>query len=291
MKTAILYHDADFDGLLSRDVCLHVHPNATPIGWDYGRPEPDLSEFSKIYIVDLSLPLATMERYRDRIVWIDHHQTAIAQLEHLQLPGLRLDGVAACRLCWQFFFGSSAWKEGAYVDRLPTEPLLLTLAGEHDIWDHRDPRTKPLQFGLRALNEDQWRELVRAEFLGQPSGLDRVIENGQLLEEYGAKQAFEYGAKNSHGLQWEGLYWQVLNTSFKGSGQFDSLTLGCHQGLFSWRFNGKNVEVSLYHAPGNTDRDLSAIAKKYGGGGHRGACGFRLSLVQLAAILEGKEKG
>ena len=38
--------------------------------------------------------------------------------------------------------------------------------------------------------------------------------------------------------------------------------------------NGKIWTVSLYHAKHNTGIDLSEIAKKYNGGGHRGACGF-----------------
>jgi len=43
--------------------------------------------------------------------------------------------------------------------------------------------------------------------------------------------------------------------------------------------------VSLYHIDGHTHHDLSKIAVKYGGGGHRGACGFRISLAQLNDIL------
>jgi hypothetical protein len=48
-----------------------------------------------------------------------------------------------------------------------------------------------------------------------------------------------------------------------------------HEGLFGFNWTGKKWRVSLYHAPHRTDIDLSVIAVKYGGGGHRGACGFR----------------
>jgi nanoRNase/pAp phosphatase (c-di-AMP/oligoRNAs hydrolase) len=40
-------------------------------------------------------------------------------------------------------------------------------------------------------------------------------------------------------------------------------------------FDGKQWRVSLYHAPSKEHHDLSKIAVKYGGGGHRGACGFK----------------
>jgi nanoRNase/pAp phosphatase (c-di-AMP/oligoRNAs hydrolase) len=36
---------------------------------------------------------------------------------------------------------------------------------------------------------------------------------------------------------------------------------------------------------GKEHHDLSQIAVRYGGGGHKGACGFRITLAQLAEIL------
>lgn len=47
-----------------------------------------------------------------------------------------------------------------------------------------------------------------------------------------------------------------------------------HDALFGFTFTGNAWRVSLYHAPGKEHHDLSLIAKQYGGGGHRGACGF-----------------
>jgi len=74
MNIAIIYHDADFDGKLSNEVCRHwlkkLYPDAEihSYGWDYGKPVPViLPEYPKgsgvgsweyydsIYIVDLSL--------------------------------------------------------------------------------------------------------------------------------------------------------------------------------------------------------------------------------------------
>lgn len=57
-----------------------------------------------------------------------------------------------------------------------------------------------------------------------------------------------------------------------------------HDACFCWRFDGQVVSVSLYGVAWK-HVDLSVIATKYGGGGHRGACGFRVSLAQLNSIL------
>lgn len=135
---AIIYHDADFDGKLSNEVCLfhlnRLHPTATvhSYGWDYGRPVPDdeqrthritveggsanttyqWEDYDVIYIVDLSVDeLMARPELRDKIVWIDHHKSAIEKWVNqgdkkygFQFKGYRIDGVAACRLCWQWFY-------------------------------------------------------------------------------------------------------------------------------------------------------------------------------------------
>jgi hypothetical protein len=47
-----------------------------------------------------------------------------------------------------------------------------------------------------------------------------------------------------------------------------------HDACLGFNWTGKNWRASLYHAPGKEHHDLSLIAVKHGGGGHRGACGF-----------------
>lgn len=335
MNIAIIYHDADFDGKLSNEVCRHwlkkLHPKATihSYGWDYGRPVnppydwPNVShdiapvdwfDYDSIYIVDLSVDeLMSRPKLRDKIAWIDHHKSAIEKWDKLAdigdkpypyFQGYRIDGVAACRLCWQWFYtqqlDAQDGGEGRftlpvkqhYIDRAVSEPKLLTLAGEYDIWDHRDPDAKALQFGLRALSDNNYRILVESQFSANDGAgygstpLVAVIANGYAIKSYCDRQNDEYSASYSHTIKWEGLTFCALNIGQRGNS--DLLRGGIkpeHEALFAWRFDGKSVMVSLYHAPGQEHRDLSIIATKHGGGGHRGACGFRISLTQLNEII------
>lgn len=335
---AIIYHDADFDGKLSNEVCRYwlkkLNPEAVinSYGWDYGRPVPTPSweintphshngglmtrlaewdDYDAIYIVDLSVDeLMAQLELREKIVWIDHHKSAIekwdkptfGRLENDAGPsyalwpfsGLRIDGVAACRLCWQWFlrgeegYADNTLSKQLFTDRLVDEPLLLCLAGEYDVWDHRDPDAKALQFGLRALSKLDLGHLVWNQFNGDVTGatLYDVIAQGRAIKSYCDKQNDEYSAAYARTLQWEGLTFCALNLGQRGNS--DLLRGGLkpeHQAGFAWRHTGDSVMVSLYHVPGHEHLDLSEIAKKYGGGGHRGACGFRISLRQLADIL------
>jgi len=326
MNIAIIYHDADFDGKLSNEVCrywlnrLHPEANIHSYGWDYGRPVPrvtqtdrsDWYDYDSIYIVDLSVDeLMARPELRDKIVWIDHHKSAIEKWDKLAdigdkpypyFPGYRIDGVAACRLCWQWFLTEGlkgdaplACKD-AFINRTVSEPELIRLAGEYDVWDHRDPDAKALQFGLRELNAEGFRRLVDRQFNNSGSELDRsealisirtAITTGHLLKKYSVRNHAEYAAKHAHTIQWEGLTFCALNTSGRSSDHFDGALKLEHDACFCWRFDGRVVSVSLYSVPGK-DIDLSLIAAKYGGGGHRGACGFRTTLATLASILASK---
>lgn len=332
MNIAIIYHDADFDGKLSNEVCRHwlkkLYPEAEihSYGWDYGRtvPSPMLvdhsvvqmlgdlpdmthgwAQFDSIYIVDLSVDeLMSRPELRDKIVWIDHHKSAIEKWDQCgdlvngnQFTGYRIDGVAACRLCWEWFAWNYAEPQAplpakeAFINRIVAEPELLRLAGEYDIWDHRDPDAKALQFGLRTLTPSEFETLIDEQFNGpfhstSTSFLTQTICHGDLVKSYVDRQNDEYSATYSHTIKWEGLTFCALNIGQRGNS--DLLRGGIkpeHEALFAWRFDGKSVMVSLYHAPGNEHQDLSVIATKYGGGGHRGACGFRISLTQLNEII------
>lgn len=225
-----------------------------------------------------------------------------------RFKGYRIDGVAACRLCWQWF----AFDKGPhgdprthpsdiytpskqdFIDRKVTEPVLIRLAGEYDIWDHRDPDAKALQFGLRALSQEAFADLVHDEFYSpakypDPNPTPRIcdaVSHGHAIKAYCDKQNDEYSKAYSRTLDWEGLKFCALNIGQRGNS--DLLRGGLkpeHQACFAWRHDGEKVVVSLYHAPGHEDLDLSKIAVKYGGGGHKGACGFRIGLTFLNEIL------
>lgn len=320
MKTAIIYHDADFDGKLSRDVCLYQLGRRAPVllhayGWDYGRPLPGCElkhedgrdaweNYDRIYIVDLSVDeLMKRPELRFKITWIDHHRSAMEKWDTTDAPrfeGLRIDGVAACRLCWNWFTanGYGTRESNGYgtredfVERRVAEPRLLRMAGEYDVWDLRDPDVKALQFGLRALSEEKLGELVWDQFLMGKYGmgfLDDAIDQGRAIQAYCNRQNDEYARGNAHTVRWEGLTWCALNLGQRGNSDLLAAAVRPeHDGCLAWRYDGAQVSVSLYGVPHRREIDLSVIAVKHGGGGHRGACGFRTTLGHMEEILGGK---
>jgi len=226
-----------------------------------------------------------------------------------KFTGYRIDGVAACRLCWQWFtfdkgphgdprtHPSDIYTPSKqdFIDRKVDEPELIRLAGEYDIWDHRDPNAKILQFGLRTLDNVGVHTAAVEQFLGTsvaPALLRSYLNSGEAIKSYMDKQNAEYATQMSGDVFWEGLCFLAVNSSHRNSDAFLGAIKERHDALLNWRYDPKSrlATISLYHAPGHEDIDLSKIAVKYGGGGHKGACGFRLRLCDLEAILHGGDK-
>lgn len=305
----VIYHRADYDGLFSAAVCKKFLPEDTNfIGWDYGDPLVEFPAEGRVFIVDLSPDCVKGLTAEDskRLIWIDHHKSSIEKWDDWIL-GYRIDGVAACRLCWQWFkydeykngLGWTLPKIGEYQQREVTEPLALTLAGEHDVWDHRDPDAVPFQYGLLAGGYNL--EYGLLPLLDSPLEVDitgnwifpgdsetvKIVGEGHAAQNWHREFALTVAKDRGYVREWEGLKFFVLGSCHaRGSMWFPPAAVPDGvDALMAWRYDGNLVHLSLYHHVGHEHHDLSLIAAKYAGGGHRGACGFALPIEQAFEVV------
>jgi uncharacterized protein len=287
-RTTVIYHSADYDGIFCREIAKRSlgADLVDYIGWNFGDPRiPIPSGDGQIYVLDLSPdcladgPLGGTHGMR--LIWIDHHKTSIDKWPK-DIPGYRIDGVAACRLAWQWFnrvpypafdkeFCELPCKE-YFIRRSVREPLAIRLAGEYDIWDHRGDGDLEFQFGLRSEESPDYVLLLD----GGAEYTKYIANQGCVCMRYQRLMDAQWLKETGHIVEWEGLRFLAKNSVERGSGVFESKD--CpetgHDALMLYGYRGKYWTVSLYHAKHRTDLDLSAIAVKHGGGGHKGACGF-----------------
>lgn len=304
--TIVIYHRADFDGIFCREIARKFLPGAELIGWDYGDPTPVIPTNVALYMLDISVE-GLMDH--PKLIWIDHHKSAMEKFP-ATLDGYRIDGVAACRLAWQWFSNRGRDIGGAefyhtppkedYINRTVKEPWAVRLAGEYDIWDKRDPDAELFQHGLRSRDIDSlWPSLLsldskltiseiealmgvgHAQNLLNPDGTSpnpivlSLLEGGKVLQ-YARTQENESIIKAAgFDLDFEGLKFLACNHARYNSHLFTAGLKPEHDACFGFAWRDGKWAVSLYHAPGKEHHDLSKIAVKYGGGGHKGACGFR----------------
>ena len=282
MKNIVLYHSADYDGIFSREVAKKFLPQNTEyIGWNYGDLIPEIPEGVQLYMIDISVDQLMSH---PNLIWIDHHKSAIEKYPK-DIKGYRIDGVAACRLAYQWFLKQQrdlagvAWTlpdKQEYEERTVQEPKALTLAGEYDVWIHKGDGDVEFQYGLDCEgNRQDYSILLSHE---GNKFIPEILQNGSAAMRCYIKRDAEILKNNSHIQEFEGLKFLALNTPAKSSLTFAALDKPetGHDALMKYNWNGKAWDFSLYHSAHKKDIDLSVIASKYGGGGHKGACGFRV---------------
>ena len=272
-NTLVVFHNADLDGLSSEAIARRAlgTDGVTYLGWNYGDDIPDMSLYTRIYILDLSFPPDVMKEISPRLIWVDHHKSSLAE-NPTYYGGLRIDGVAACRLAWQWFFGNPKAVKADYLERKVQEPYAVQLLGEHDIFDHSNPDTFPFQYAMQATVEPNWDLLLG----GGPGGamyVDSLIAEGRPIQRYLNVTNAELAQEAGYDAVFEGLNFRVLNTPQKGSMQFDASIKDHHDGCLRYYWDGSTWGCSLYGVAHKKDIDMSVIAKKHNGGGHPGAAG------------------
>ena len=122
MPTTVIHHSADMDGVFCREIARKFLLDAKLIGWDFADAPLEISD-GRVFVLDLPVDrvfgfdfskpatviakfsnVHVMKEFNARLTWIDHHKSSIESHPE-DIPGYRVDGVAACRLAWQWFSG------------------------------------------------------------------------------------------------------------------------------------------------------------------------------------------
>lgn len=319
MKTLIMYHGADLDGVLSGVIAnYYITQRANPedvidlFPTDYGDKaikEIDYKSYDKIYVIDFSDDWLLTSEHKDKIILIDHHKTCIDK--NYPVNKFLEDGVAACRLALQFFtnIDYAFLSLDSYKDRNVSEPFFVTMAGEYDIWDEQSRYSRLINFGVSAslafnyvdyifkitkhilsspiplrLDKKEREEFIRNHdscIIEKNSLFLRICEQGEGVLSYIQKTE-----KSIKGVPIKlcGLNGRAFNTHIRSS-----LIYNLKQDedfILVWCYDGDSmIKVSMY----SDKRDLHEIARTFGGGGHKKACGFRIAIHELFLILGGKD--
>lgn len=271
------YHSADLDGHCSGALIKWMFPHCETIGINYGDEFPwhrIQEDTEDIFMVDFSLqPFEQMIKLHElsngRLIWIDHHISAIKEYNDWAntnlitnlIRGFRRDGIGACALVWEFLTSQ----------KIPTFAKLLA---EYDVWDHSDPRTLSFQYGMRLQdntlpeNEIFWSSLFDVEIV------NRITEDGGIVLKYQNAENKKYIDACGFETQLDDLRCIAINKMLTNSQIFDSVwDQSKYDVMLTFGFRKGQWTVSLY--TDKPDVDVSVIAKNYGGGGHKGAAGFQ----------------
>ncbi len=242
--------------------------------------DAEAHEGDQVVFTDIapSIPSAIeLGEYASELVVLDHHVTARDNFERDPelIPSLRRRGHHI-----QFDLGHSgavlAWQHFH-----PSEPVpsLLAYVEDQDLWNWKLPDSDAVNAAIGSYPRDfaTWDELARRPWQ------ELAAEGAPILRE--RRIEVEASLRFAHPVRIEGMELEAVNAlhhrSHIGHELAERAAFGAPIGLV-YRLTGKRVDLSIYSIG---DVDVSRIAAKHGGGGHRNASGFSLTLAEWKAML------
>lgn len=285
--TTVIYHANCDDGFgAALAAWLKFGDTANYFPSSYGDPVPAFKGGDDVYILDFSYSKAVMEeigRRAGKVVLLDHHKTAKENLEGLKLDcesHICLDmNQSGALLAMRFFFPEAG------------VPMLFRFIDDNDRWQFKLPETKYVIRNLRSYDQDfeEWKRVMKG--LEVSHYRDRFIEEGIGQERFFQSQVdFLMNMSKPHPVcmlgDVEGLAMNATRMYVSDLGHRLAVQSGTY-GLV-WSMLGPDVDPRrqvVCSLRSNGEFDVEAIAKVYGGGGHRNAAGFETSLEAMRQIL------
>ena len=262
----------------------------------------------EIYILDFSFPKQVMDelfQYAKRVVWLDHHKTAFEMWCEKYEKGMRYavgdtlldDNKSGAYLAWEFFHPDTEI------------PMLIRHIDDYDRWQFKLKGTKEINKALWSFapwSFQQWQEIVDDDQYGsmwsQGAAILRAHEqNVQSVVKGSARECSIVPAVinsvDSYNPPW--VWWNDAN--FGNTCGVNGLSANCppfltsdvghelanQSGTFGlcWTLSQEGL-IAKCSLRSNGEYDVSAIAKVFGGGGHRNAAGFQVPIETLLEWLK-----
>ena len=263
--STIIYHGGCVDGLVAAWVARLKFAEDSADDVDcvpaqYGSEPPDVTG-RDVVIVDFSYPRDALVRMADAarsIVVLDHHKTARDALEGLPFCVFDMERSGA-GLAWDILHPGKP------------RPWIVDYAEDRDLWRWKLPDSREVNAWLQStpLTLDAVNDAVAA-------GRDAALHAGRAVTI--AQRRYIETAKSGARLAMVGSFGPVpvVNAgAYCNSEVVGELAVG-HPFAAAWvECSDGGVLYSLRSSPDGVD--VSAIAKAFGGGGHRNAAGFKTS--------------
>lgn len=267
MTPLVIYHSNCIDGFTAA-WCFHHAAKETETQCEflpasYGQEPPDVRG-RLVYIVDFSYPreqLLAMAEVAMHVTVLDHHKTAEADLANLVHPRLQV------LFDMQRSGAGMAWD---HLFAVTPRPRFLGFVEDRDLWRFSFPETKSSHALLGSLPRTfaQWDEIM----LGNTFQQTMALAQGEALLRLIEKQVEDAVRSTRRQAVIGGHEVPVANVpGFFASDAGHVLDEGAPFAATYFDTQERRV-FSLRSRPDGAD--VSAVAKQYGGGGHRNAAGF-----------------
>ncbi|MBL6990259.1 MAG: hypothetical protein ISR65_10795 [Bacteriovoracaceae bacterium] len=265
VKTYVLYHADCYDGFAAAFAFWKKFKDqAEYIAVYHDCPLPEMEDNSMVYIVDFSYSkevLLDLFKKHRRLVLIDHHISAQKELDGLEFATFDMEKSGAV-LAFEYLFSTQ---------KIPT---LIKYVQDRDLWHFKLKYSKAIQAYISTVpyNFDDWQKLEQ----DLEGDLEKFVQIGEAIVrgEYLLVKSICHYARI---VDFDGHKVPACNTPILNSNVGHELLDLYPQANFSvsW-FMGQEGDIKI-SLRSRGDFDVSTLAGKFGGGGHKSAAGCRLS--------------
>jgi len=290
MRSPLIVHHDDEDGICGAlTFWLATDKQAELIPAEHGDavPPDEIFENRAVFIVDFSYPREVLKRIDDlatKLVLLDHHKSAEQACKGLPFAHFDMQRSGA-RMAFDYVTQDAKMvgplsKDPDLMDRLD---LLSRYVQDRDLWTNELEHTEEVTAWLRSFPKtiDAWYRIAQRfphQSVQGTTDFDEIITEGEAILRR-QKQDINWLLS----LHRKGTYLsddKILRVALVNSPLFASdighrlirdedIDFAC---IYSVDKSGKYV----YQLRSDTEQcDVSKIAKKFGGGGHKRASGFR----------------
>ena len=225
----------------------------------HGEPPPDVKG-KNVVVLDFSYDNSTTKRLMKEakgFLIIDHHKTAIVELHDVTCTRFDMNHSGAM-LAWNFFHPG---KEA---------PRMIKFIEDRDLWKWQIPYSKEFSaaFDMVPYDFEEFDKYL------DDSAVDSAQERGAYILAY-SKTVISKIAKQAVSRKMGGKDVLVVNSPHWMSEIGAALSPKCDFAVI-WFYDHETRQVKVSLRAHHEDSDVSEVAKRYGGGGHRKAAGFNL---------------
>lgn len=278
MKPLCIYHGGCDDGFaaawcVSRAIDADFYPGVY-------QKEPPPHDGRDVLFVDFSYKRSVLEAMAQKansILILDHHKTA--QEDLADIPSPRSSFVSAPHamraifdmersgavLAWDYFIG-----DGHDLGWTPQEAKhrrrFIEYIQDRDLWRKQLPGGDEFTIALRSYPQDfdTWTALIKG-------GPDALIYEGKAIQRYYRLRVEELKRSAYQARLGDSDCW-ITNAPYFAASEVAG-ELSEHTGFGACYFEAEGGRYQ-YSLRSRGDFDVSAIARLFGGGGHKAAAGF-----------------
>ena len=320
MKPLVIYHASCADGFGAAFAAwLKLGDDAEYVPMQYG-PVPDIESWHmqyaisqrEVYILDFSFPRQTMDylfSVAKRVVWRDHHRTSfemwcedgersLCEQSNGRDEVILDNNKSGAYLAWEYFH------PGTEI------PMFIKHIDDYDRWQFKLDGTKEFNKALWSYApwsfkqwQHEWDSTWGYSSADGLEGMPNFIREGEAIlrahdqnvQSVVKGSARECWIKAPEPIDLPGSFLDEVTQGWQGLAANcpPHLTsdvgheLANQSGTFGlcWTLSQTDL-VAKCSLRSNGDYDVSAIAKAFGGGGHRNAAGFEVPIQALLGWLK-----